>query len=87
LLSTLKNIENTIMENIQEFISIDPNIRFGKACLKGTRITVSDVLNWFASGMSEKEILEDYPYLSLEQIRAALYFAAHRNEITKIIAA
>lgn len=55
MLSPLKSIENTIMENIQEFISIDPNIRFGKACLKGTRITLSDVLNWFASGMSEKK--------------------------------
>jgi len=46
LLSPLKNLENTIMENIQEYISIDPNIRFGKACIKGTRITVSDVLHW-----------------------------------------
>jgi uncharacterized protein (DUF433 family) len=75
------------MDNIKEYISINPNIRFGKACIKGTRITVSDVLNWFASGMSEKDILEDYPYLNLNQIRAALYFAAHRNEITKIVAA
>lgn len=78
---------NSFMDNIKEYISINPNIRFGKACIKGTRITVSDVLNWFASGMSEKEILEDYPYLNLNQIRAALYFAAHRNEITKIVAA
>lgn len=75
------------MDNIKEYISINPNIRFGKACIKGTRITVSDVLNWVASGMSEKDILDDYPYLNLNQIRAALYFAAHRNEITKIVAA
>lgn len=68
-------------------ISIDPNIRFGKVCIKGTRIAVSDVISWFAFGMTEKEILEDYPYLTSEQIRAALYFAAHKEEISNIIAA
>jgi uncharacterized protein (DUF433 family) len=75
------------MENFQEYLAINPSIRFGKVCIKGTRIAVSDVLNWFASGMTEKEILEDYPYLSSNQIRAVLYFAAHKNEIRKIIAA
>jgi uncharacterized protein (DUF433 family) len=75
------------MEDIKKYISINPEIRFGKPCIDGTRITVSDVLGWFASGMNEKEILEDFPYLKSEQIRAALLFAAHREELIKIIAA
>lgn len=75
------------MTNFHEFLSIKADIRFGKVCIKGTRIAVSDVLSWFASGMSEKDILEDYPYLSAEQIRAALYFSAHKDDISKIIAA
>lgn len=75
------------MENFIGLIVIDKEIRFGKPCLKGTRITVSDVLQWFASGMSEKDILNDYPYLTENLIRAALSYAAHKQEITKIIAA
>jgi uncharacterized protein (DUF433 family) len=75
------------MENFIDLIVIDKEIRFGKPCLKGTRITVSDVLQWFASGMSEKDILNDYPYLTESLIRAALSYAAHKQEITKIIAA
>ncbi len=75
------------MENFTDLIVIDKEIRFGKPCLKGTRITVSDVLQWFASGMSEKDILNDYPYLTESLIRAALSYAAHKQEITKIIAA
>ncbi len=75
------------MENFTDLIVIDKEIRFGKPCLKGSRITVSDVLQWFASGMSEKDILNDYPYLTENLIRAALSYAAHKQEITKIIAA
>jgi uncharacterized protein (DUF433 family) len=75
------------MEKFHELISIDPDIRFGKPCIKGSRITVSDILQWLASGMSSQEILADYPSLQEIHIKAALFFAANREEITKMIAA
>mgnify|MGYP001799623187 FL=1 len=75
------------MDEAIQHISIDPNIRFGKPCIKGTRITVSDILKWLASGMSEEDIILDFPVLKTEHIRASLAFAAHREEIIKIIAA
>jgi uncharacterized protein (DUF433 family) len=73
------------MENYQEFISLDPAIRFGKPCLKGTRIAVQDVLSWLASGMTFEEILEDFPQLTMEQLRAALAFAADAERRTKLL--
>jgi uncharacterized protein (DUF433 family) len=57
-------------------ISIDPNICFGKPCIKGTRIWVSLVLDFLAHGMSEAEILADYPDLESGDIRAALAYGA-----------
>lgn len=60
-------------------IVIDPEIRFGKPRIKGTRITVGDVLEYLASGMSEAEILADFPKLTQEDIRACLAFAAERE--------
>ena len=72
------------MENYQQFISLDPAIRFGKPCLKGTRIAVQDVLSWLASGMTFDEILEDFPQLTMEQLRAALAFAADAERRTKL---
>ena len=60
----------------RERITIDPNVRFGKPCIRGTRITVYDVLSYLASGMSHEEILSDFPYLEEEDIRASLAFAA-----------
>ncbi|MCO6476987.1 MAG: DUF433 domain-containing protein [Phaeodactylibacter sp.] len=75
------------MQNYLEYISIDPNIRFGKPCIKGTRIAVSDILQWLASDMTYEEILEDFPSLKKEHILAALAFAARREQITQIIAA
>ena len=65
--------------NWQKHISVDPEVRSGKPCIKGTRITVYDVLEYLAGGMSEKEILEDFPDLSLDDIRACLAFAAKRE--------
>lgn len=62
-----------------EYISIDPNVRFGKPCIKGTRITVFDVLGWMASGMSIADVIHDYPELSEIQIRACLAYAADRD--------
>jgi uncharacterized protein (DUF433 family) len=57
-------------------IVIDPKIRFGKPTLRGTRITVGDVLSYLASGMSEEEILADFPSLSRVDLRASLAYAA-----------
>jgi len=75
------------MENYQQFINLDPAIRFGKPCLKGTRIAVQDVLSWLASGMTYEEILEDFPQLTMEQVRAALAFAADAQWRTKFVVA
>ena len=63
----------------QDRISVDPAVRSGKPCIKGTRITVYDVLEYLAGGMSEDEILRDFPDLTREDIRAALAFAAARE--------
>ena len=65
--------------NWKEHISIDPTVRSGKPCVKGTRITVFDVLEYLAGGMSEDEILADFPSLTREDIRACLSFAAARE--------
>ncbi len=75
------------MKEYAAFISIDPQIRFGKPCIKGTRIAIVDILQWLASGMTHEEILEDYPSLKEEHIRAALFFAANREAMIKMIAA
>ena len=60
-------------------ITIDPEKRGGKPCIRGFRMTVSDVLEYLASGMSEEEILKDFPDLTREDIRACLVFAADRE--------
>lgn len=75
------------MEEILARISINPEIRFGKPCIKGTRIAVADVLSWLASGMSNDEILSDFPRLSEQDIKAALAFAAQREAYTRLLAA
>ncbi len=76
-----------VMQNYLSHIDINPEIRFGKPCIKNTRIAVLDILQWLASGMNIQEILADYPILKEEDIFAALHFAAHRESISKIIAA
>ena len=60
--------------NYSEHILIDSTIRFGKPCIKGTRISVYDILGWLASGMSIEQILSDHPELNDEKIRACLAF-------------
>ena len=65
--------------NWQERISVNPSIRSGKPCIKGTRITVYDVLEYMAGGMDEDKILADFPDLTREDIRACLAFAASRE--------
>jgi uncharacterized protein (DUF433 family) len=60
----------------RERITIEPDKRGGKPCIRGLRITVYDIFGYLASGMSEAEILEDFPDLESADIRAALAFAA-----------
>jgi uncharacterized protein (DUF433 family) len=71
------------MKALNEFIGIDPDIRFGKPCVVGTRIAVGDILHWLAAGMTATEIIEDFPELRETHIRAALAFAADRPLSTK----
>ena len=67
------------MEDWKERISIDPNVCHGKPCIKGTRIWVSLIVDNLAAGSSESEILEAYPSLTKDDIRAALAFAAEMS--------
>lgn len=68
-------------------IVVDPNIRSGKACIKGTRITVGDVLGYLSIGMSFTELIEDFPKLTEEGIKQALAYAAAREKRIQVIAA
>jgi uncharacterized protein (DUF433 family) len=61
-------------------ISIDPAVRFGKPCVRGTRLTVGDVLGTLAAGSSEANLLEDFPQLTHEDVLACLAFAAEREK-------
>jgi uncharacterized protein (DUF433 family) len=63
----------------QHLITIEAGKRGGKPCIRGLRITVSDVLDYLASGMSEEEVLRDFPDLTREDIRACFAFAADRE--------
>ena len=63
----------------KQVVTIEPGKRGGKPCIRGLRITVYDVLEYLASGMSEDEILQDFPDLTREDIRACLEFAADRE--------
>ncbi len=63
----------------RKIITIEPGKRAGKPCIRGLRITVYDVLEYLASGMTEAEILLDFPDLTSEDIRACLAFAADRE--------
>jgi len=65
--------------NYSDLITIEPGKRGGEPCIRGLRITVYDVLEYLAGGMSEAEILADFPDLAVEDIRACLAFAADRE--------
>ena len=73
------------MEDYRNYISINANIRFGRPCITGTRISVGDVLGWLARGMSFDEIIDDFPELNHKQIQACLSFAADRERNAKIV--
>lgn len=68
----------------QKYIEIKAEKRFGQPCIINTRITVFDILTWLASGMSFNEIIEDYPEINEEHIKAALSFAAEREHVLRI---
>ncbi len=63
----------------REIITIEPGKRGGQPCIRGMRITVYDVLSYLAAGMSHQEILDDFPYLTEDDIRACLSYAADRE--------
>ena len=63
-------------------ISLDPVIRSGRPCIRGTRISVGDILGYLAGGMSEDQLLKDFPQLALDDIRACLAYAAEREQRT-----
>ncbi len=65
--------------NFDDYITITPGVRSGKPCIKGTRITVYDILEYLAGGMTEAELVTDFPSLRPEHIRAVLAFAAARE--------
>ena len=67
------------MASYRDIITIEPGKRGGKPCIRGTRITVYDVLDYLASGMTQEEILRDFPYLTAEDIQACLSYAADRE--------
>jgi uncharacterized protein (DUF433 family) len=70
--------------NYIDFIEIVPEKRFGRPCIKGTRISVYDVLNWLANGMTPQQISKDFPEVSEQSIRACLSFAADREHKLRI---
>ena len=67
-----------------DIITIEPGKRSGKPCIRKMRITVYDVLSYLAAGMTYEEILEDFPYLTREDILACLSYAADREQKTLI---
>jgi len=67
-------------ENHLDRITLESGKRSGQPCIRGMRMTVKDVLEYLASGMSREQLLEDFPYLEDEDISACLYFAARREQ-------
>ena len=67
------------MIEYRNYIKINPNKRFGKPCVRDTRISVYDVLSWLSSGMDFNDIIDDFPELTKEDIRACLAYAADKE--------
>ncbi len=67
------------MKDYRDIITIEPDKRSGKPCIRGMRITVSDIVEYLAGGMTEDEILEDFSELTREDIKACLVVATHRK--------
>ncbi len=74
-----------ISMDYRKIITIEPGKRSGKPCIRGMRITVADVLGYLAAGMSVQEVLDDFPDLTEEDVRACLAYAADRDRHTTIV--
>lgn len=72
------------MVTYSNFIEISSDKRFGKPCIKGTRIAVYDVLGWLANGMSTNDIILDFPELSEEAVLACLAYSADREHKIRV---
>ena len=70
----------------RDVITLEPGKRGGRPCIRGMRITVADVLGWLAAGLSPQDIIDDYPELTEEDIRACLAFAADRERRVSTLA-
>jgi uncharacterized protein (DUF433 family) len=73
------------MKTYNKIIKISSDKRFGRPCIRNTRITVSDILGWLGSGMSFEDVLNDYTELSSEDINASLMFAAYRERKLQLV--
>jgi uncharacterized protein (DUF433 family) len=71
--------------NYQNIITIEADKRGGKPCIRGMRITVYDVLEYLASGMTQEEVLDDFPYLTRDDILACLRYAADREKSLMVV--
>jgi uncharacterized protein (DUF433 family) len=69
----------------RNIITMEPGKRGGKPCIRGMRITVYDILSYLAAGMTPEEVLNDFPYLTHEDILACLSYAAERERLTKVV--
>lgn len=74
------------MVNYKEYITIEPGKRSGKPCIRGLRITVYDILNMLADGMTFENIIDDFPKVTQEDIRACLAYAADREHRVAVAA-
>jgi uncharacterized protein (DUF433 family) len=74
------------MVDYRTIITIEPGKRGGKPCIRGMRITVGDILSWLAAGMTIKEILDDFPELTADDVYASLAFAADKENRLHIAA-
>lgn len=70
--------------DFNQYIEIIPEKRFGRPCVKGTRISVYEILNWLANGMTKNDILRDFPELKEVHINACLSFAAEREHRMRV---
>ena len=73
------------MKSYRDIITVEPGKRGGKPCIRGMRMTVYDVLEYLASGMTQEQILADFPYLTQEDIRACLQYAADRERRQMVV--
>jgi len=73
--------------NYQDIITINPERRSGKPCIRNLRITVYDVLDYLASGMTPEQIVDDFEFLCIDDIRACLAYAADRERHQMVISA